>query len=315
MVRKSDLSSFEHGCVGALVGSIEQSIMRPTVYWKAELQQDRFCMRRAINPRFCYRGLPVAVTSIAPVTCVQFATNNICVNALKRIRGASKHTAPKDSDTMISGIVAGATSSLAQAPFQLVEINQQRAGGNMVATAKRIVDARGMLGLYRGLSVTAVREGIFCCGYIAIAPALKRTILEKRPETSESTALAASAVISGTFAGVLSHPADTLKTRLQGSIFDEVRPSGPVEALQQLRDSGPGSLVKKCYKGVAPRTFRLCCCTFIYSTLTDLVEDLAMRTHGEGPRWQLFFGKHMPRSTGIEAEAGGQMASAGLPAC
>merc|ERR1719330_649497 len=82
--------------------------------------------------------------------------------------------------------------------------------------------------------MTAIREGIFCWGYIAMAPTLKRIIKEQRPELSDGSSLGAAAVIAGTISGVLSHPADTLKTRLQGSVFEEGRASGPREALQQL---------------------------------------------------------------------------------
>merc|ERR1719330_1729868 len=126
--------------------------------------------------------------------------------------------------------------------------------------------------------MTAIREGIFCWGYIAMAPTLKRIIKEQRPELSDGSSLGAAAVIAGTISGVLSHPADTLKTRLQGSVFEERRASGPREALQQLHHNGqPGSLLVKCYKGLSPRIFRLCCCTFIYGTLTEVMEDAACK--------------------------------------
>merc|ERR1719277_547630 len=132
-------------------------------------------------------------------------------------------------DTMISGVFAGICSSTVQSPFQLVEINQQRFGGNMVVTLQRILTSYGVVGMNRGLSMTAVREGIFCWGYIAMAPLIKQVVREKYPETSEKSALAVGAVVSGTIAGVLSHPADALKTRLQASVFDENRPKGARE--------------------------------------------------------------------------------------
>jgi len=275
MGARRDLSSVEHGCIGAFVGSLEQSIMQPAVFWKAELQQDRFKLSRAMNPMYCYRGLPVAVASIAPITCIQFATTNVCINALKKLRGSSSTSPARSCDTMIAGVVAGVASSLVQSPLQLVEVNQQRYGGSIVAIARRVIAADGVSGLGRGLSMAAIREGIFCWSYIAMVPTLKRSIRERRPETSQFACLAGASIISGTVAGVLSHPADTLKTRLQGSIFDESRPSGPREALRQLQQSGTGGLMSKCYKGLSPRIFRLVCCTWIYSTLKESMEDYA----------------------------------------
>jgi len=287
MGKKSELSSFEHGCIGALVGSIEQSIMRPTVYWKAMLQQDTFELKRAINPKYFYRGLPVAVASIAPITAVQFAARDICDKTLKRIRGESIHAPTTELDENIQGVFAGVVSSMVQSPFQLVEINQQRLGGNMVATLQRIIDRYGVQGMNRGLSMTMVREGIFTWGVFSLDPWVKRTLLKHRPETSELSASGISAIVSGTVAAVLSHPADTLKTRVQGTVFDENRPRGPYEALLRLRDSEPGSLIRKCYKGLSPRVFRLICCTYIYRGLTDLFEGRAHAMHA-GTFWSQY---------------------------
>ncbi|CAK0911198.1 unnamed protein product, partial [Prorocentrum cordatum] len=104
--------------IGALVGSIEMSIMKPAVFWKSELQQGRFSISRAVNPAYCYRGLPVAVCSIAPVTCIQFVANNV---ALRRFGAESTAS---DSQRLAAGVLSGFASALAQSPMQLVEINQ-----------------------------------------------------------------------------------------------------------------------------------------------------------------------------------------------
>lgn len=283
---RDELSTVQHGCIGAIVGSVEQSIMRPTVFWKAELQQNRFDLSRALNPRFCYRGLPVAVVSIAPITCIQFGVTNACLNAIKLLRGDSVPSS--DIDKLVSGIVAGMASAMVQSPFQLVEVNQQNHGGNMASMAKRVIASYGFRGLYRGASMTAVREGIFCSSYMAVAPFVKGKLRERCPDTSEGAAVAASSVVSGGLGALLSHPADTLKTRLQGSLFEfkgevvsesmKPRASGPRDALEELRRQGP--LLPQCYRGFFPRVFRLVCCTYIYSSLTQVFEDVALNWTG-----------------------------------
>jgi hypothetical protein len=271
-----ELSSFHHGVIGAAVGSIEQSIMRPSVFWKAELQQNRFDLKRALNPRFCYRGLPVAVMSIAPITCIQFSVTNATAKTIKLMRGSASTS---DLDKFASGVIAGMASAMVQSPFQLVEVNQQNHGGNMVSTARRVVSTYGIRGLYRGGSMTAVREGIFCSSYMAVAPFVKGQVLERHPDMSDGVAVAVSSIISGGLGGLMSHPADTLKTRLQGSLFTfsdghaASKASGPREALEELRRQGP--LMPQLYRGFTPRGFRLVCCTYIYSSLTTVFEDIA----------------------------------------
>lgn len=269
-----ELSAAQRAGIGMLVGSIEQSIMRPSVYWKSELQQGRFSLARAVNPRYCYRGLPVAIVSIAPITGIQFGATAVYKGALQRYSGRPT----SDGDMLAAGIFAGMTSALVQSPCQLVEVNQQNFGGTMTSTARRVIADYGFSGLYRGLSMTACREAVFCSSYIAVAPYFKKTLKAKYPELSDGSAVGASSIIAGALGAVLSHPADTLKTRLQGGLFSfkegELPPAarvrGPLDALQQMHRSG--NLVSSCYSGFTPRLFRLMVCTYIYSTLTDALE-------------------------------------------
>lgn len=268
-----DLSPVQHASIGAVVGSVEQSMMRPSVFWKTELQQKRFDMYRAINPRFCYRGLPMAVVGIAPITCIQFGTNSAILNSFASHRGGISNVS--DSDRLVAGVVAGMTSALLQSPCQLVEVNQQNHGGTIFKMVRRIRAAHGIPGFFRGVTMTMGREGIFCCSYIALNPLMQKKLKEQG--VTESKASVYSAVTTGTFGALLSHPADTLKTRLQGGVLalpgGTEGPRGPREALQTIARSGP--MVSQLYAGCAPRVFRLICCTYIYGSLTSTFEDFA----------------------------------------
>lgn len=274
-----ELSSLQHGIVGAVVGSAEQSLMRPSVYWKAELQRGVFSWPRALNPRCCYRGLGVAVASIAPITAVQFASTHVYSGAIRQRMGLAEGATLSDTQTMGVGIMAGVTSSVVQSPFQLVEVNQQRFGGNMFSMVRTVVAQQGVIALFRGQTMTAVREGIFTCSYAAVAPILKRRIREQRPEMSEGQALAGASIAAGSLGAFVSHPFDTLKTRLQGSVMDPVRVSGPREALSELLQNGGW---RKCYSGFTPRVFRICCCTFIYASLSEVLSDYVRKFNRTG---------------------------------
>lgn len=270
--RSRALSRGEEAAIGAACGSMEVLIMQPSVYWKTELQQGRFSLRRAINPRYAYRGTAIAATSIAPITAIQFSVNGACMSALST-EGSSAVAA-----SLCSSVIAGVVSATVQAPCQLVEINQQKHGGNVLAMPRRIIDTHGVTGMWRGLSMTAAREAIFCCSYLSSAPLLSSALC-KRSSLGKNSSAAAGAVLAGTIGAVLTHPADTLKTRLQGDLFPEPSTGRPPmnvsvrAALAHIVATSGGSTlgaISNCYAGFSPRLLRIVCCTFIYGRLNDL---------------------------------------------
>lgn len=277
MAKHRELSTAEHATIGASVGSIEMAIMRPAVFWKTELQQQRFSLARAMNPAYCYRGLPLAIASIAPITCIQFGANSFFSSTMKAAKGKAELN---EFEQLLSAVLAGAASALVQSPCQLVEVNQSNHGSSMLATARRVVSQYGLLGLYRGYTMGATREGIFCSSYMAINPMVKGWIQARELELSDNSTTLLSSVVSGTLGAALSHPADTLKTRLQagalplrpGEAAEASRISGPIAALKDISEKG--DLLKKCFAGFSPRLFRLICCTYIYSTCTESLEAL-----------------------------------------
>lgn len=285
MASARKLSVAEDSLVGASCGALEVLIMQPLVYWKTELQQQRFTLARALNPRFAYRGVWVSAGSCAPITAIQFGANGACLQVL-----AGSSSEPCIAAKISSGMLAGMASALVQSPCQLVEINQQKHGGNMIATAQKIYRSYGGLGFGIGFSMTAVREGIFCCGYIAALPML-RQLLMQRWELRDSAATAVAGICAGAASAILSHPADTIKTRIQGSLFQEPGATtslpersrsalGIRSALAELRLSG--SLLTQCYGGAAPRIIRIISCGFIYDALRRNFEAMV---RGVGRDW------------------------------
>lgn len=275
-----ELSPAHHAIIGGLVGSIEMAIMKPSVYWKSEMQQGRFSLARAVNPSYCYRGLPIAVASIAPVTCVQFLANSLLLRGMGAVTGCDA-ASTSDSQRLVAGVFSGFASAAAQSPMQLVEINQQNFGSGMAATMRRIVSCYGFSGLYTAYPMTAIREGIFVTSYMAVAPLLRREIQQRNPTMSEGVAMAASAILAGGVGAAMSHPADTLKTKLQGGLFPNGlhgQPATDNTISQKLREMSTmrGSMVSNLYAGFAPRFFRIICCTFIYGTLKEFFERFAM---------------------------------------
>lgn len=244
--------------------------MQPTVYWKAEMQQGRFNLRRAVNPRFAYRGTAIAATSIAPITAIQFSVNGACMSALSDFQPVTA--------SMLSSVMAGVVSAAVQSPCQLVEINQQKHGGNVLSIPRRVIDTHGLAGMWRGWSMTTAREAIFCCSYFSSAPLLSKAVRE-RSSLGEGSSAGVGAVLAGTVGAVLTHPADTFKTRLQGDLFPDsatgrlpINVSLRAAAADMVATSGGSTVgaISKCYAGFSPRLLRIACCTFIYGRLNDI---------------------------------------------
>lgn len=65
------LSPLKHTLIGALAGSLEVTLMQPTIAFKNALQSNRHI---PTNPFILYRGTFTNILSIAPITATQFGT-------------------------------------------------------------------------------------------------------------------------------------------------------------------------------------------------------------------------------------------------
>ena len=283
------MGRFQEAIAGALTGSTEVLLMQPSNFWKTELQQKRFNLSRALNPKYAYRGVTIAAMAIAPVVAIQFSMNGACLSALSALSSSTSTSTtttttkpPTATISILSGVIAGVSSALFQSPFQLIEINQQKHGGTIAAVVQKIARTHGTRALWRGLSMTATREGLFCCSYIAVSPLLGRALYE-RTSLNDSMSLLVGALLGGSMGAVLTHPADTLKTRLQGDLF-AVEGSGRepvnIHVRAALKDMvvtwgrKPSNVMFGMYAGFTPRLFRLCCCTLIYGQLNPFYSSM-----------------------------------------
>lgn len=275
-----DLHPAVNAIIGAMAGVGEACIMQPTVFWKTELQQNRFSVHRAINPRFAYRGVGVQAASCAPIQAVQFAANGMVLDLARRLR-AGADSPPTDIERVLAGLFAGAISALVMTPTDAVMITQQRHGGAMVGTFRQIYSRLGLAGFYRSLDLCALRKSTGTCCYIALYPLVKRELTERHPDMVMVPSVAA--VGSSTLSCLLNHPADTLKTRIQGSLFPQGKlQSQPttMAALRALHTECGGdviSVVRSLYRGLLPRLFRISCGCIILDSIKSTLEQLAKR--------------------------------------
>ncbi|CAG9464655.1 unnamed protein product [Pedinophyceae sp. YPF-701] len=258
-----NLTPAHHAAAGALAGVVEISCSQPTITIKNALQDGR---TPTMTPRALYTGWGAGAASIAPITAVQFGANRF-YGGLARDAGLSDNVATRMSTAALAGITSGAVAG----PFEAVVIQQQKVGGGILETAKRLVNERGVSrGLFRGISMTCVREGLYTMGYLGIAPAIKDALLEQG--WSESSAFGTSAVTGGLIACVLTHPSDTIKTRMQANMDVEEKPQYRSSLSTMRHVLGEGGLAGF-FSGAAPRALRLVGAVFILNMSKEKIME------------------------------------------
>ena len=168
----------------------------------------------SFNPSVLYRGVGANCVNMGSCTMIQFAVGG----SLKGIaNGGDKNKKLSPLQEMACGVGAGVTSAFVGSPLELIMIQQQRKGGNVVETFKSIANPNNFL---RGWIGTAVREGLWTCGYLSIPPIVRGYLMETYPDKFDTQAKARipAALLGGLFACYLTHPFDTIKTCMQGDI-------------------------------------------------------------------------------------------------
>lgn len=245
------MSVFEILVIGVSSGTIEVTILQPTLYLKNATQQG---LPFTLDPRKLYRGLAMSVTNMAILTGLQFPLTGIIQKAITG--GVNRRLT--DAETIGSGFMGGAISGLACAPMELVMINQQRYGGSLFGTAAKIASENGVATLWRGLWMSCAREGLFTAGYLGLGPVFGRA-LQERAGWGETTSKMGGAVGGGVIAASLSHPMDTIKTCMQGDVTQQ-NFKGVSHTFSKLyKESGP----RRFFSGWSWRTGRMICALFL----------------------------------------------------
>ena len=197
-------------------------------------------------------------------TMIQFVVGGKLKNIVTGGQANSRHLTL--GEEMICGIGAGTVSGLAGSPLELIMIQQQRKGGSTVSTIQNII--ANPPNVYRGFVGCAIREALWTCGYLSIPPVVRRTLMEKYPDTftSNDKARIPAALIGGLFACYMTQWADTIKTCMQGDIERKTYGNFFQTAKSIYGESGiPGF-----YRGATFRYGRMACAVFIMDLSAEL---------------------------------------------
>ena len=203
------LTDFENSQVGLICGVLEVTMLQSLNYFKNAQQQQ---LPLTMNPRVLYRGYTAAVINMGGCTMVQVAT----MGRVKKAILGDEERDLTDAEQFGGGFFAGVTSALVGGPVELTMIQQQRTGQSLLSTIGGLLNPN----IVRGIVPTAVREGLWSMGYLAVPPVIGGAIRKNFPEQFDTAdkARVPSAFLGAFLVCYASHPFDTAKTCMQGDI-------------------------------------------------------------------------------------------------
>jgi len=258
------LSEFEALMVGAIGGTIETSIQMPLITWKICVQEGR---AYPTVLREWYRGVLINAGSLSPITAVQCYANQLLQTILLSM--GTDHDKLSELQQIACSASAGAVSAFIYGPVDLMVIQQQKYVASLSSTFDIIRSKYGALRVYRGLLSCMVRESIYTMGYLGVAPVIQGRLLSMQSSSGDwfrqnpITTSIASAIMGGSFAAVLTHPVDTAKTCMQSDLEGAKYPNATWTAKHLYQTGGLPLL----FKGVIPRTLRLCGACFVLTNV------------------------------------------------
>nr|QKY59833.1 mitochondrial tricarboxylate/dicarboxylate carrier proteins [Aureobasidium melanogenum] len=238
------------------------------------------------TPLALYKGLGAVLTGIVPKMAIRFTSYEWYKQAL-----ASKSGEITSRATFLAGLLAGVTEAVAVVtPMEVVKIRLQAQHHSMADPLDvpkyrnaahalyTVVKEEGVGALYRGVSLTALRQGTNQAANFTAYTELKAWLQERsgNPEAAlPGWQTAFIGLISGAVGPFSNAPIDTIKTRLQRN------PAQPGETAigrivtigsQMWKQEG----IRAFWMGITPRVMRVApgqAVTFaVYEYLKDIME-------------------------------------------
>ncbi|XP_050384522.1 mitochondrial arginine transporter BAC2-like [Argentina anserina] len=229
------------------------------------------------GPTALYRGIAAPLASITFQSAMVFQTYAILSRAFDP--SVSPKDPPSYRGVALGGFGAGAVQSLMITPVELVKIRlqlQTKTQKGPIDVARSIMKAEGLKGMYRGLTITMLRDAPAHAIYFSTYEYMKEQLhlgCRKTGEESLHTTL-----VAGGLAGVASwiscYPLDVVKTRLQAqSMYPLPKYTGIVDCFRKsVTEDGHGVL----WRGLGTAVSR----AFLVNGAIFAAYELAMKCIG-----------------------------------
>ncbi|XP_062023515.1 mitochondrial arginine transporter BAC2-like [Rosa rugosa] len=199
------------------------------------------------GPTALYRGIAAPLASITFQSAMVFQTYATLSRALDP--SVSPKDPPSYKGVALGGFGAGAVQSLMITPVELVKIRlqlQTESHKGPIDVAKSIIKAEGVKGMYRGLTITMLRDApahaFYFCTYEYMKEQLHPGCRKTGKESLRATLVAGG--LAGVASWIICYPLDVVKTRLQAqSMYPVPKYTGIVDCFRKsVREDGHGVL-------------------------------------------------------------------------
>ncbi|KAI9281290.1 mitochondrial carrier domain-containing protein [Umbelopsis sp. AD052] len=204
----------------------------PPVYKNAvECFQSLF---KAEGPKGLYRGVTSPLAGIGICNAVLFTANG---NFRRMLQGNDPNKELSLGEIGVAGMGAGLVMAFFNCPVELLKVKLQTqsaagvigANGKLEPPYKGVIDcgirtsrASGILGLYRGMGITLLRDVPSFASYFITYEGLKKLFqaMKKDPENNPLTSfeLLMAGGLAGFGAWIPAYPQDVIKSRLQNDL-------------------------------------------------------------------------------------------------
>ncbi|CAJ2509742.1 Uu.00g056420.m01.CDS01 [Anthostomella pinea] len=248
------------------------------------------------TPLGLYKGLGAVLTGIVPKMAIRFTSFEFYKQSL-----ASKSTGKiSGSGTFVAGLAAGVTEAVAVVtPMEVIKIRLQAQHHSMADPLDvpkyrnaahalyTVVKEEGPGALYRGVSLTALRQGSNQAVNFTAYTYFKEALLRWQPDLQAGSGQIPSwqttviGLVSGAMGPLSNAPVDTIKTRLQKTPAEE-----GVSAFKRIsiitKDMFRQEGVHAFYKGITPRIMRVAPGQAVTFTVYEYLKEKLERTKASG---------------------------------
>jgi len=234
-----------------------------------------------------YQGLSAVVLGMGPKIAIRFASFEWYKSLLTSPEGKLERWG-----IFLAGLGAGGTEAVSVVnPMEVMKIRLQAqkaglssTGGSVDASLADVfrmtVSKEGLGALYKGASLTALRQGTNQAVNFSVYSLLKEQLQQFQPElvggNLPSYQTAVIGLISGTCGPLCNAPIDTVKTRLQNS-NSNVGQSKLQQSIEIMHSTVRHEGARALYKGIGPRILRVAPGQSVSFMVFELVKGLMDR--------------------------------------
>lgn len=245
---------------------------------------------RKETPLGLYKGLGAVITGIVPKMAIRFTS----FEAYKKLLANKETGVVSGQATFFAGLAAGVTEAVAVVtPMEVIKIRLQAQHHSMADPLDvpkyrnaahalyTVVKEEGIGALYRGISLTALRQGSNQAVNFTAYTEFKEILQKWQPEYKDANLPSYQTTLIGLVSGAMgplsNAPIDTIKTRLQktpGKPGETAVSRIVVIAKDMFRQEGFHAF----YKGITPRVMRVAPGQAVTFTVYEFLKEKLEKT-------------------------------------